>query len=1016
MTSGPGDSENPDMKTIPTTMLLWTLAWGVGQAFPIPLPSPVPANETPFANLQPGQYAVLKNITTNNPTNDHKACAIRLSQKFDKSGQAAVIYIIKEDIIPPTDGQWNWIDKYNIVLVNLGLWDDQPFYTTGYDEADIMIDNGIIPMMNGARYLVEKYYNPDPEKLYVSGWSVGGDLFTLMTTRPEWRGVIKGLIGTPGVAIVSGDPTTVPIAERGWVKYFNGCGSEDGAQRYCEDAEIMRLAGVKANNTVIYGQGHSTGEPIREPGYLYFRGRGLNVEYWDGANFGTLLSGANGTRQEASLNFSWADLKTYEYAPALQRFSNYSMRFTGSIQPRFSETYTFHATADDGVRVWVNNNLIIDQWLVQSAPVISTGTISLVAGQAVPIKVEYFRATGPGTLKLEWSSATQAREMVPTLRTFYGAASSLPSASPNTGSWNKTGTIGAWLDSTSWTGGLTAFGSGNTATFTNDIAANQIVSVNGDVTIGGIAISDDGAVPSVRTFSTSEDGLINLQPSSGTFSTVSVREGQAVMNVPLYGSQGLLKSNAGTLLLNADTVYPGTTRVEGGTLRIAGKFTSPRVELANNSVFELFSNSTLNFYAPNTAKTAITGTGTFRKSGTGLVQLSNNGMGCIISLQAGSLLDITGGTLKNGTFANSDWTQNFSSLALATGTTLDVWNGGPIRVDSLTGAGAVTNGLNGGTSSLTLGVANGSGTFSGTVRAVGLTVIKTGSGTQTLSGSAASIAGTTVNNGKLIVSGSGTNALGTVSSTGAGQLRLGWQLAANSTSAGANSFSAGSFAANTNTVIDVALNPSGGAVALNNVFWTQPRSWTALTTTSTSGTIALGTVSPDSAGRLASAYGTFAVQTAGTSTNLTWNPLPILTWRTQKFGANASNEAIAGDLADPDRDGLANLIEFVIGGQPDPAVAGANSNHLSPTATIVGDDLVYTFRRSTISLNQPGIAIKVEYGSELTGWQTATVGLNGVTTTVTSAIEPGMDEVEVRIPNSLAQGAKFFARLHVMMP
>jgi hypothetical protein len=130
------------MKKFPFTILLWSLAWTAAHCFPIPLPSPVPANETPFANLQPGQYAVLKNITTNNPTNDHKACAIRLSQKFDKSGQAAVIYVIKEDIIPPTDGQWSWIDKYNIVLVNLGLWDDQPFYTTGYDEADIMIEYG----------------------------------------------------------------------------------------------------------------------------------------------------------------------------------------------------------------------------------------------------------------------------------------------------------------------------------------------------------------------------------------------------------------------------------------------------------------------------------------------------------------------------------------------------------------------------------------------------------------------------------------------------------------------------------------------------------------------------------------------------------------------------------------------------------------------------------------------------------------------------------------------------------
>ena len=121
-------------------------------------------------------------------------------------------------------------------------------------------------------------------------------------------------------------------------------------------------------------------------------------------------------------------------------------------------------------------------------------------------------------------------------------------------------------------------------------------------------------------------------------------------------------------------------------------------------------------------------------------------------------------------------------------------------------------------------------------------------------------------------------------------------------------------------------------------------------------------------------YGTFATQTVSTSSNLTWSPLPILTWRIQKFGANASNEAISGDLAAHDHDGLANPIEFVIGGQPDPSSPGANSNHLSPTAAVVGDDLVFNFRRSLISLSQPGVAIKVEYCPELTGWPTATGG------------------------------------------
>ena len=32
------------------------------------------------------------------------------------------------------------------------------------------------------------------------------------------------------------------------------------------------------------------------------------------------------------------------------------------------ETYTFHATVDDGVRLWVNNQLIIDRWSISRRP------------------------------------------------------------------------------------------------------------------------------------------------------------------------------------------------------------------------------------------------------------------------------------------------------------------------------------------------------------------------------------------------------------------------------------------------------------------------------------------------------------------------------------------------------------------------------------------------------------------------------------------------------------------------
>ena len=33
----------------------------------------------------------------------------------------------------------------------------------------------------------------------------------------------------------------------------------------------------------------------------------------------------------------------------------FSVRWTGQVQPQFTETYTFYTQSDDGVRLWVNN-------------------------------------------------------------------------------------------------------------------------------------------------------------------------------------------------------------------------------------------------------------------------------------------------------------------------------------------------------------------------------------------------------------------------------------------------------------------------------------------------------------------------------------------------------------------------------------------------------------------------------------------------------------------------------------
>lgn len=140
---------------------------------------------------------------------------------------------------------------------------------------------------------------------------------------------------------------------------------------------------------------------------------------------------------------------------------------------------------------------------------------------------------------------------------------------------------------------------------------------------------------------------------------------------------------------------------------------------------------------------------------------------------------------------------------------------------------------------------------------------------------------------------------------------------------------------------------------------------------------------------------------------------PFTTWAS----ANGLAGGDAGAEVDPDGDGLENAIEFVIGGQPNPANPGAPSNHLAPTVDEDASNLIFRFRRTDLSLTEPGIAIAVQYGSDLDGWTTAVDGVNGISVAVSDDFHgAGTDQVQVTIPKSLAVGDRMFARLRVTLP
>jgi hypothetical protein len=79
---------------------------------------------------------------------------------------------------------------------------------------------------------------------------------------------------------------------------------------------------------------------------------------------------------------------------------NFSIRWAGSFDLA-AATYTFTATGDDGVRVWLDNELIIDAW-VDQGPTTYTATRAVTAGSHA-IRMEYYEHGGGAVIHFNWS-------------------------------------------------------------------------------------------------------------------------------------------------------------------------------------------------------------------------------------------------------------------------------------------------------------------------------------------------------------------------------------------------------------------------------------------------------------------------------------------------------------------------------------------------------------------------------------------------------------------------------------
>jgi len=133
-------------------------------------------------------------------------------------------------------------------------------------------------------------------------------------------------------------------------------------------------------------------------------GDGLDAAYSNGTN----NSDVKYETVDETINFNWGNAAPNTFVGA----DNFSVRWTGKIQPRTTGTYTFYITSDNGRRLYIDNKLIIDKW-ISDYDIEYTGTISIEQYKFYDIRLDYFEEAGGANCKFEWSSIEQPREVVP---------------------------------------------------------------------------------------------------------------------------------------------------------------------------------------------------------------------------------------------------------------------------------------------------------------------------------------------------------------------------------------------------------------------------------------------------------------------------------------------------------------------------------------------------------------------------------------------------------------------------
>ncbi|EUJ10021.1 cytochrome c peroxidase [Methylophilaceae bacterium 11] len=207
---------------------------------------------------------------------------------------------------------------------------------------------------------------------------IQGTAITVSANAADSDGTITQVAFYDGATLIATD-TTSPYS----ISWTNAAvGTHSVTARATDNSGAVSISSV-ASVTVTSNGTTSTGT-------------GLNGSYYNSID----LSGNAVLQRVEDVNFNWGTASPGAGVPA----NNFTARWTGYVEALAAGNYQFQTNSDDGVRVYLNNQLIINNWASHGPTLDTSAVISMTAGQRLPITVEFLEFTGGAVMQLLWKA------------------------------------------------------------------------------------------------------------------------------------------------------------------------------------------------------------------------------------------------------------------------------------------------------------------------------------------------------------------------------------------------------------------------------------------------------------------------------------------------------------------------------------------------------------------------------------------------------------------------------------